>query len=359
MFLNFSKKLYENLILSDFKTINQDYDNVLLTNETPFLAVEKFFGPNLFIVLIHNSCKHTIDYNLGITSQLSRQVNSGPMVLKYKQAIILNIFVTNNDKSKNDVKDLAIKTKGDNTNFVYNIYWNVNINNEKNTCELLIEKNQPKKILNIYKIVQECCQKALTKEESMTIGDITMSSIIKQNINLKSQNTWATFIFSILIFILSLFFSMYPERYISTPSLVENKEYYRLLTSVFVSSSLISNIISVIWFSVFATRVERHFGKVTMFLVFFISAIFYNVLILYNTLNFYGGIYGGIYGLAGALLILTIYRKKDIDRISFQNILIILGVMFIFDGKSLIIPNIVAVTTGLLIGIANFPNNKK
>ncbi len=362
MFLNFSKNLYENLIQSDFKTINQDYDKILLTNETPFLAVEKYFGPNLFIVLIHNSCKHTIDYNLSIASQLSRQVHSGSMVLKFKQAIILNIFVTNNDKSKECVKDVALRTSSDNTGFVYNVYWNVNIDSENKTCDIVIQENQPKKILNVYKLVEQCSKKAFKQESSTYIKDITMNSIIKSRLNLKSQGTGMTLILASTIFLVYLLLLGNFERYSILPETISNKEYYRFLSAIFANPSFFSMIISIVWINVFAGRVERHFGKIQMVLIFFLSAVVSNVFAMFSIESFYNqvyyGVYGGIFGLASALLVLAIKEKKNIDGLNIQNILLVIGIFLLFDGKNAIITNISAITTGFLLGISYITNKK-
>ncbi len=326
---------------------------MVLNNETPFLAVEKDFGPNLFVVLIHNSCNHTIDYNLAISSQLSRQINSSSVVMKFKQAIILNIFVTNNKNAKEDVKDIAIRTNGDNSNFIYNVYWNVNIDEDNNICEFLVEKNQPKKILNVYKLVESCCKDIFVKNEKNTlVEDITKTALEKSKKTLKSRNVLGSSILIIYIFISYLMLIPYREMYTLTPTTIINKEYYRIITSIFVNYNFLHVLITLVWLFTFATRVERYMGKKQLYLIFFTSAIVSNIVALVYGINDFYGSSGGVYGLVGAVIVLLLYYKKPVDSLSIQSIIIFIAIFIIFGGTATYIISSLSILTGILLGYA-------
>lgn len=363
MFINFAKQFYQDLITAGYSSINQDYENIILTKDTAFLAVEKIFGPNLFIVLIHNSINHSQEYNLLITSQLSRQISSSSMVMRFKQAIILNIFVTDSNDKKEITNTLIDEYNSEGTSFIYNIYWNLHIDKEKENFEIYTGANQPNKILDIRKVLDQSCDNVNFIEEQ-PISLKVLSIKAENNVKVKVVSNDALFTYFIAItMIITYFLTMNNvSSYYLASNTFNSREFFRLISSIFVHADIFHLFNNVIWIIIFGVRVERYMGKLNFISIFFISAIVGNVFSLlladFNSL----GASGGGMGLSGALIVMLIYAKREIDNFGLLFVLVYiimsLSMGFIYPNVNNI-AHVFGLLTGMALGYAHILNKKE
>ena len=123
------------------------------------------------------------------------------------------------------------------------------------------------------------------------------------------------------------------------PYVLDQHEYYRLITHFFLhfgAAHLANNMISLI---VLGNAVERYLGKVRFFSLYFLTGILAGLgSIVYNVymndeLVVSAGASGAIYGLAGALLALLITRRSIRQRGQIQWFILYIG-MSIYSGLS-------------------------
>ncbi|MCF7925300.1 MAG: rhomboid family intramembrane serine protease [Candidatus Izimaplasma sp.] len=118
------------------------------------------------------------------------------------------------------------------------------------------------------------------------------------------------------------------------PLVTENGEYYRLLTTMFLHGStfhLIGNLLIGIF--VLSTALERLIGSLKFATIYFGSGLIASLVILYaNPTALSIGASGAIYGVLGALLYVTIYRKDKVNISDISSIrgLIVINIIFTF-----------------------------
>ncbi|MFV0519937.1 MAG: rhomboid family intramembrane serine protease [Lachnospirales bacterium] len=352
MFLNFAKQFYQDLLTAGYSTINQEYENAMLTKDTAFLAVEKAFGPNLFIVLIHNSINHPQEYNFLITSQLSRQINTSSMVMRFKQVIILNLFVTEDKNIKDDIEKFIDTCSGEGTSFIYNVYWNIHIDKEKESFNVYTGEKQPSKILDVDKIINNSFEN-IYFSESKPISLKVISAKAEENTKIKlvTNDALITYIISFFLIIFHFLTIGHQSDYYLTANAISSGEYFRLVSAIFVHSDIFHLFNNVLWIIIFGVRVERYMGKLNFLAIFFISGIVGNVFsLLLLDVNSLGASGAGL-GLSGALLVMLFYAKREIDNFGYPLVLVY-SIMSI--GMGFVYPNVnnVAHIFGFLTGIA-------
>lgn len=122
---------------------------------------------------------------------------------------------------------------------------------------------------------------------------------------------------------------LYTKGVFSIAYLLRGKEYYRLITSMFLHANighLVNNMI-LLYFG--GEMVEKTVGKVRFLILFFLSGICGNMLsAMYEAAT--GGYYdslgasGAVFGIVGGLLYLVIARKGRAARISLQRMILMI-----------------------------------
>lgn len=125
-----------------------------------------------------------------------------------------------------------------------------------------------------------------------------------------------------------------------TPYILENKEYYRLFTSMFLHFGfphLMNNMITLL---VLGCNLEPIVGKIRFFLIYILSGLGGNLLsmaveVLYrgifDSYTVSAGASGAIFGLTGALLCLTIFNHGRAGNVTKQN-MILMAVISLYMG---------------------------
>ena len=123
------------------------------------------------------------------------------------------------------------------------------------------------------------------------------------------------------------------------PLVTQGNEYYRLLTAMFLHGStfhLIGNLLIGIF--VLSTALERLIGSLKFSAIYFGSGIIAGIIILFGQQNAVSvGASGAIYGVLGALLYITIYRKDLVTESDTSSIRALIAINVVF---TLLYPNI-------------------
>ena len=115
------------------------------------------------------------------------------------------------------------------------------------------------------------------------------------------------------------------------PYIMENEEYYRIFTSVFLHfgfSHLMNNMVTLV---VMGRYVEPVVGKIRFFLIYLLSGLGGNLLSFLGevfTRNYAvsAGASGAIFGITGALLALTIIYRGRVGQVTSRDMVIMIGI---------------------------------
>lgn len=113
------------------------------------------------------------------------------------------------------------------------------------------------------------------------------------------------------------------------PYMVENGEYYRMFTSMFLHfgiSHLINNMVTLV---IIGRNVEPVVGKIRFFLIYFVSGLGGNLLSYIGevTMGDYvvsAGASGAIFGLTGSLLALTMIYRGRVGQVTLRDMVIMI-----------------------------------
>jgi len=115
------------------------------------------------------------------------------------------------------------------------------------------------------------------------------------------------------------------------PYVMENKEYYRLFTSMFLHFDINHLMNNMITLGVLGSNVEPVIGKIRFLIIYFISGLGGNLLSLVEELYtqeyaISAGASGAIFGLTGALFSLAIINHGRIGDVTKQGMLFMIAV---------------------------------
>lgn len=100
-------------------------------------------------------------------------------------------------------------------------------------------------------------------------------------------------------------------------------QYYRLITYMFIHSGWEHIAFNCISLYIYGTRTEKYFGKAGFFVTYFLSGILGGILSAALNGGYAVGASGAIFGLIGAVLILSKMKHRNIDGLGYMTMLII------------------------------------
>jgi len=119
-------------------------------------------------------------------------------------------------------------------------------------------------------------------------------------------------------------------------ALIDNKEYFRLITSIFLHIGLVHLICNMYSLNIIGKEVESVFGKVKYIIIFLVSGICGSILSLpfsHNTIS--AGASGAIFGLIGSLLYFGNHYRTYLGA-TYKNLVLVaiinLGIGFLVPG---------------------------
>lgn len=164
-------------------------------------------------------------------------------------------------------------------------------------------------------------------------------------------------IINIVVFLICTFTKdlLYNKGAFYVWSFITDKEYYRLLSAIFLHydiNHLISNMILLFFLG---RVVEKHIGHIPFFVVYMLSGIGGNIIsglweLKIEHYSMSAGASGAVFGLTGALLILVIFHKGKLDEIKWQGVVIMIF-LSVYNGFVVDNINNAAHIGGLAIGI--------
>ena len=99
-------------------------------------------------------------------------------------------------------------------------------------------------------------------------------------------------------------------------------QYYRMFTSLFIHFSLMHLAMNASGLLIFGLRVEKYYGRFGFLLIYFISGLVGSLSSLLFTRGYAAGASGAVYGLVGAMLVLTFVSKREVEQINARVMLV-------------------------------------
>lgn len=246
------------------------------------------------------------------------------------------VFLTIGDK-ETGTPDLS-KADGYFGQSPYAIYWHVNCD----TGDIFIHEDQPSDVMGLKSAI------LASFGSEKNVGKEFLDALAKlpapEPVVAKPVCTIIIAVTNILMMAL-----MYLQGFAQAPVLVavsfgaivpdliwDAGQYYRLFTAVFIHFGWAHLFFNVTGMLIFGTRVERYYGSLAFFTIYFVSGLVASVSSLVLTQGISAGASGAVYGLLGAAFAYT-KVKGSMDLINNQVILIyiVMGL-----GMSFIMPNI-------------------
>lgn len=332
------------------------------------------------------------NYNPVVLHGAKNEIWLENMHSNYKIVRIVSEYIHNDEQLDMDIfktKKISqnIKRKTFNLSMnVLSIYVdlgeNVNLKNEKNIDCININKEKDfKNYQFIYETFPDIDKKLVYSEEGIELF-LKITNEINEKNKTKSENIDKVFApkkpimtyFFIAINIIAFIFEILSNgRFIDDFALygpyVKDKEYYRLLTTVFLHGNLIHLICNMYSLKIIGTQVESFFGKIKFTIIYLLSGITGSLLsMLLNFESVSVGASGAIFGLLGALLFFGYNYRAYLGNYMVNNILPVvvlnLGIGFILPGIDNF-AHIGGLVGGLITSVAlglnaeGFENNKK
>jgi len=317
MFVGFTKKLYEGLVEKDFVRIANVSDREL-TKETEYLSLIKQSSSVIYIINIINGKNMDLELYKRYLTYYKENIVSGIEKLNIKYIVMLNLVVL--PKVSQEFLDCFLSQKEFEGEEVYIPMWLVDL--EEKRCF----SNGAEELIQMKDLIYE----ALAAEE--VLEDVDLDKLSREVINRtaikpKSKNVYITYFLMLLnsgIFIAMLVLGknlLLSQKLLlfganSREYIIEENQYWRLLSAVFLHvnfTHLLSNEISLYFFG---TRVEKYMGKLKFIIIYLVSGIFGNILSMLFNSGISAGASGAIYGLIGAVTALAQQKEKKVDNLS-------------------------------------------
>lgn len=331
MFSNSSKQIYIDLIKQDFKPFKLNIEDNL-TDDTLQISLIKNIDNTIYVVNLLNTFEYDPSYCIKISNYNN---NSFVRFQDNVNVIYINVFLCKNHLQNKNFIDSLDKNK---IHDFSNIYWSLSFEND--TPNMYFNKEQPNKIIGIEKILTSTNKnRSITKDNSLK--NITKKAF--QDSPLIEKNSVFNFYNLIIIINTIIFFYIFLNSGINTETLLKNgafyhhniiqqKEYYRIFTCMFLHANFTHLFSNMATLYIFGRGLERTTSHSFFLLVYFISGIVANIIMLFIPSNsIMVGASGCIFGVLGATMILSYIFKKSICNISFHSILTIVLINLFFS----------------------------
>lgn len=326
MFSEFAIDLCGKLIENEYTIYDVFGDGKNLSLSTDFIILIKVENPILYIVNIVNENKINLNH---FKTEIDKTLKSMEEYLNSygcNKIICLNIIVSSNENfSINDYVSEESITDG----VSFKVWWGVNL-----SMDLVdFPKGQPDKISNIRESIEAALKNPsvkLNESDKINFKEFENQKRMQSSLEKRSVNSEMTLL--ILFINVAVFFAAMilnnQSRMVSLYGLDSYKvvvegEYYRLITGMFIHSGLYHIVGNGVYLYVFGSRVEKYYGKMNFIIIYFLSGLLGSIFSVFLTGGISVGASGAIYGLLGAVLVLSQIRKRSVDGLSFYTILII------------------------------------
>ncbi len=358
MFYKFSKSIFDDLVTNGFHILTGEAVKQIYNDNTEIVALEKQHGSMLYIVFIHNTLHHETEKLLGELIKINDYLWHLPYIKNFKQVIVLNILPTTTETIDDSLKNLLNTPSNIPDSLVYNVFWEADLTKS----EIHAGTNQPSKILGIERHVKQAMSN-LKNNEVVTPSNKSVAEVYKDTVisTIKSTQLNLRPPYATLGLILFMFFILIFTEYVSpfsiiklnvnANSVINQGELYRIFSAIFVHVGIYHFLNNALGIYIFGARIERVYGKINMLMTFMLAAVIGNIFsILLLPYSHSVGASGGVFGLLGLALGVTLVNRNVLLGLDF-NIIAIMTVVMV--SSSFIVPDVNAVAhiSGLLVGL--------
>ncbi len=340
MDLNFYKNLIKNLLEDEYYIIKSCCDGSEINEKSRFSAMFKQIGSvfNFIYIIRLGALKSDISPIIESFKTNSRLTSERYNI---RNAVSVFIFIGNKENITNEVLFICEKDDFSANNEFMNIKWIVDEESQK----LIIKGSQPNKIYGIEKAIKKSFESGSAEFDNLS------QALKNNNENKKSyiKSEKITLTLSLILINIIIFFIM--ELYGGSeniynlikfgaivPELIINKkEYFRLLSAMFIHIGLIhltSNCFSLL---ILGIRVERYYGKIPYLIIYIFSGLICSLFSTFLTSTVSAGASGAVFGLNASVLSYTFFKKKSMAGIDLYMIAIMIILGF---GVGFMSPNI-------------------
>jgi len=317
LFETFLQKLTSELSEKQYKLIyiekvdgQKEYMALFLKDESPILS---------FVSVVDFGKNGVIDgYTEKLNGIMEELLNDNKEF--FNNAVCVNILYSDCVDSVKKFADGIGNLRDSN---IHNIWWYTDGNIVGYGC------GQPNKILGIEKYVKNALDSDFY-EPNRNIEDI--NKMKNQLSALRSEGKFPIVMTAILaadifVFLIQTIFGLennFILKYgINGDMIFYGGQYYRLITYMFIHSGWEHIAFNCISLYIYGTRTEKYFGKAGFFVIYFLSGILGGILSAALSGGYAVGASGAIFGLIGAVLILSKMKHRNIDGLGYMTMLII------------------------------------
>jgi membrane associated rhomboid family serine protease len=361
MYVTFTYNLYKKLIENEFRPMMGNE----ISGDSKSLTLIKAIGPVTYCVNIINLEHFVSDTYEAYIEQLGTMLTFNG---EYAQHIImLNILIS--EMITEQVTDYINKVQLDLEQKVHNVNWAVDLTQSK-----LITAKDNDELLDIHTIIKDILASSIEgTEHTIELDEFTREVVTQSALKVKSQNSYLTYLLIGINWIIFCVMFVYGRHMNTTDLIVRfganspehifyDKQYYRLFTSMFIHIDLTHIMYNSFSLYLFGSRVEKYFGKKAFLSIYLISGLVASMASVMFTQSISAGASGAVYGLIGAVCVLSYQKNKQIDGLSFYIMLIIaiVGVGFGALGRNIDnFAHIGGMVTGYAIGFIFCEKNEK
>lgn len=321
MYQEFTKNLCDKLIQEDFHILYNR--NAILTEDTKYLYLGKNISPVYYMIGIVN-CQEISpsDYEEIVKNDVL-QIEKTLQQIACTRVINLNILVTN-------PQDMEVSQFLQSTSFlpdstVFHVWWKV----FPEQMTFTAGPGQPDKLLNIHTMLAKAAQ---SKNEYNTDHLLELETHIRKKSSLTTLGggklTFGFILLNTFIWLATLLLNAdqaVVSQFANSGKMVfEYREYYRLVTSLFLHGGIEHLLFNSLSLYIFGLRTERYFGEKFFLLIYFGAGIAGNLVSAIGSYTYSIGASGAIYGLIAAVYILSRKTGKAINGLHHMTILIMI-----------------------------------
>ena len=216
----------------------------------------------------------------------------------------------------------------------YSVFWWLDLTNGAVT----VSKGQPAQLFGLRGLIEKARTAAL--EDSTAEPSLEGTNRSRRFVPITAEPKYRTPILTYLLIginavvLLLMYRAGYPADMrvpaqfgaIYPTYILDNGEWYRLFTAMFVHFGVAHFFANLMGLVVFGTRVERYFGRVALCVIYILSGLLGSVFSLYFTRGYAAGASGAIYGLIGAIFAYTRMTGRAIELMNWYIMFMFIGV---------------------------------
>ncbi len=307
------KRLTEVFLERDYQIASGLCDSTVIGKNSKYITLYKYSGTALYFISIIN--EEQAEAAKSINAYLRRGFDASRQKINCGRAYFICLFT--GDKAK--LSELCRLDIEDYTTPDLEVRWII----DSNTGDITVLGQQPDKIADIRQIIQLAAAREGDEElfaEAAQISTLVDKERSKRQREVKSEN--AAFTIGIIVINLIIHFTNILMRNsdnalnigaVSGELLFYSKEYYRLITSMFLHVDILHILSNMAFLYIFGSSVEKYYGRLRFLAVYFGSGIAGGVLYCLVSAGSAVGASGAVFGLSGAVLAYCLRKKHSID----------------------------------------------